>query len=295
MKRRMRVVVAIVAWGVWCVSFGHAHAADEKLPDNTLGTSMSLSGLSGLLVTESAHTLPPWSLAVSGAALFSHTSSPTSSLYELAGLVALGLPGRIELAAVVPGLRIDPSGGSSETGLGDMQVSAKWRVLHQKENVWPALALATTVTLPTGSFSKGLGTPLGPVPSALQHYGVAVKAIVSADVDLSPDQYAVGLYAEASYYFQDLDSNTQDKMGLYAVGAAFPLMMRSENPLSSPLQFLMEINGAYKRGANQDYATFSPSLRYVGPVTVTAGFQYSVTQNAPDVLGGVAQFEFKFH
>jgi len=288
----MRKLV-VVAGCVWCLSIGHARAADEA-PAGTLGTSMSLTGLSGLLVTESTHTLAPWSLAVSGAALFAHTTSPTSSLYEVAGLVALGLPGRIELAAVLPGVRTDPAVGSSETGLGDLQLSAKWRAIAQHEDQWPSLGVVTTVTLPTGQYSKGLGTPLGPVPSALQHYGVAIKALVSADIDLSPDLYAVGLYADAGYYFQDLNDPTQDKMGLYAAGAALPLIVRSDNVLASPLQLLLEVNGTYKRGSDQDYATFSPSLRYVGPVTVTAGLQYSLIHNSPDALGGVVQLELKF-
>jgi hypothetical protein len=285
MKGRIRAGVMIAAILVWGAAIDHARA-EESETVSTLGASTSLSGLTGLLVTESTHTLPPWKAAVSVAGGYMHSSSPTVNLYQAAGIVGLGLPGRVELAAVVPGEILKTSGSPSGTGMGDMQASGKWRVLHQRESLWPSLAVAATVTLPTGQRSKGLRT--------VERYGVAAKAIVSADVDFSPDQYAVGLYAEAGYFFQDLDEATQDKRMIYAVGAALPLVMRAESPLLSPLQFLMEVNGTYKRGTNQDYVTLTPSVRYVGLVTVTAGFQYSSISHAPDALGGVVQVGFVF-
>jgi len=283
---------------LWCATIGlcgmPGARAEEDEEVNTLGTSTTLSGLTGLVVTESAHTLPPWTVAVSGSATYLHTSTP-ASLYEGAGQVAIGLPGRAELAAMLPGVHYD--NGGTITGLSDLQLSAKWRFIDQQETQWPSLALAVTGTLPTGK--KGAVTLPFSQPGmglrTVDDYGIAVRLIGSAEIDFTPDQYAVGLYAEGGFSFQDLDHSTQDKYATYALGVALPLLMRAESPLSSPLQLLLEVDGTYKRGADQDDVAVTPSLRYVGPVMVTAGFRYQAIQQSPDAYGAVAQVGFRFH
>lgn len=315
MSRQLQMSAAIMSglfrvclcWGAVFGLFGVlggmpvAHA-EENEAVNWLGTSTSLSGLTGLELTESAHTLPPWKLAVSGAATILHAS--TNTLYEGEGLVGLGLPGRVELAAMLPVARYDQN-GATITGLSDLQLSGKWRVLDQRESQWPSIAVAVTGTFPTGK-TGGVTLPLSQPGMGLRtvdHYGIALKLIGSAEVDFTPDQYGVGLYAEAGYSFQDLNDSNQDEYGTYAVGAALPLVMKSDSPLSSPLQLLLELDGTYKRGNDQDYVTLMPSLRYVGalfksPLTVTAGVQYVVFTDSSssnnNAVGGVVQAGFVF-
>jgi hypothetical protein len=292
---------ACVVWGASIGLFGIPVAhAEENEPVTTLGTSTSLSGLTGLLLTESAHTLPPWKLAVSGAATVLHHSMNT--LYEGAAMVGLGLPGRVELAVMVPSAHYDSSGGTI-TGLSDLQLSAKWRFLDQYESDWPAFAVAVTGTLPTGK-QGGPTLPLSQPGMGLRtvnDYGVAIKLIGSAEADFAPEPYAVGLYTEFGYSFQDLDQSSQDKYGTYALGAALPLVIKPDNPLLSPLQLLLELDGTYKRGSKQDYVTMMPSLRYVGTilassVTLSAGFQYVVFTeiSGSTAIGGVAQVGIRF-
>lgn len=267
--------------------------ADESEPPNTLGTSTTLTGLSGLLITESPHTLAPMKIAVSLTGIILHTSTPTS-FYEGAGEVAIGLPARIELAAMVPGIHY--ANGGTITGMGDLQLSAKWRVLDQKETQWPAIAVGVTGTLPTGkqgSPTLTYGQP-GDGLRTVQDYGIAIKLMSSTEIDFSPDQYAVGLYVEGSYTFQDLNKNSQDKYGTYAVGAALPLLINPDNPLASPLQFLMEIDGTYQRGNDQDYVGITPSIRYVGRVTADVAFRYQGTHDLPNEIGGIAQIGLTF-
>jgi hypothetical protein len=268
-------------------------AAQETIDENLIGVSTSLSGLTGLLTTTSAHTLPPWKVAVSGAGLYAQVGSPTAKRYEGRAIVGLGLPGGLELAALVPGVRTENDNGNlaigpTKTSVGDAQLAGKWRFLEQREALWPAVALATVVTLPTGDLGTG--------PWTVQDYGMEVKVIASAEVDLSPDQYAIGLYADGGFFFQDLGQATADKYGTFALGVVLPLVMRPESPLISPLQLLLEMNGTYKRGTEQDLYVFTPSLRYVGPVTVTAGFQYTTFQQAgiDDAVGAVVQAGFIF-
>jgi hypothetical protein len=293
---------ACLCWGAVCGLFGISVARAEENEDvNMLGTSTSLSGLTGLELTESAHTLPPWKLAVSGAAIIQHDS--TNNLYEGEAIVGLGLPGRVELAAMLPVAHYDAN-GSTITGLSDLQLSAKWRVLDQRELQWPSIAVSVTGTIPTGK----QGTPTLPFSQpgmglrTVDHYGLAFRLIGSAEIDFTPDLYAVGLYAAGGYSFQDLNQSSQDKYGTYAVGAALPLIMNPDSPLSSPLQLLMELDGTYQRGAKQDYVTLMPSLRYVGaifanPISVTAGVQYIIFTEASssnDAIGGVVQAGFRF-
>jgi len=269
-----------------------AFAAESEPPD-MLGSSTTLTGLSGLLITESPHTLEPMKIAVSLTGMIMHTSDPTS-FYEGAGEVAIGLPARIELAAMVPGIHYAANGTIS--GLGDMQLSAKWRVLDQKETQWPAVAVGVTGTLPTGkegSPTLTYGQP-GDGLRTVQDYGIAFKLMSSTEIDFSPDLYAIGLYVEGSYTFQDLNKNTQDKYGTYAVGAALPLLVNPDNPLASPLQFLMEIDGTYQRGSDQDYVGITPSIRYVGRVTADVAFRFQATHDLPNEIGGIAQVGLTF-
>jgi len=307
MKRQCQLNAAIMmgflgaclGWGVAIGLFGVsvgipvAHAEENK-PVNTIGTSTSLSGLTGLELTESAHTLPPWKVAVSGTATILHVS--TNTLYEGAALVGLGLPGRFELAARLPFAHYDT--GSTITGLSDLQLSAKWRLIDQQETQWPSIAVAVTGTLPTGK----QGSPTLPLSQpgmglrTVDRYRFALKLIGSAEVDFTPTQYAVGLYAEGGFSFQDLDQSSQDKYGTYTIGTALPLVMKPESPLLSPLQLLLEVDGTYKRGSHQDYVTLMPSLRYVGaisviPITVTAGFQavFFTESSGNNAVGGVVQ------
>ncbi len=261
--------------------------AQEGEELNWLGNSTSLSGLTGLVTTASAHTLPPWKVAVSGALLFTQQSTPDVTALEGRAIVALGLPGQLEAALMAPGVRLDTAGATA-TGLRDVQLAGKWRFLDQREDLWPSLALATIVTLPTGQESKGLRT--------VQDYGVEIKLLASAEVDFSPDLYAIGLYVNGGFFLQDSGQATQEKFGTFAFGAAFPLVMLEESPMASPLQLLLETTGTYKRGDDQDIYTVTPSLRYIGPVTATIGFQYTTFQETgmDNAIGGVAQVSFVF-
>jgi len=285
-------VAVILMYGLLVGGSGVAAAGDGPAPD-TLGTSPTLSGLSGLAVTASARTLPPWSMAVGADALYSHLHSPGADHAEGRLSVGLGLPNRVELAALLPAVRtvnddLNPELPPTGTGVGDLQLAAKWRALHEDETLWPALALAAVVTLPTGQRSKELRT--------VDDYGVEVKAITSADIDFIPDQFALGLYANIGYFFQDVGRATEEKHATYAFGAALPLLARAGRPFLSPLQVLLEMDGTFKRRDDQDYVTVTPSVRYVGPVTVTAGFQYTVFAHSTiDAgVGGVVQIGVSF-
>jgi hypothetical protein len=298
MNNALRMGMAVFFGLLSCVVIAQfrmpAARAEESEPQDMLGASTTLTGLSGLLITETPHTLAPSKVAVSLTGIILHSSNP-STFYEGAGQFAIGLPLNIELAAMVPGVHYDSNG--TITGLGDVELSAKWRLLDQLGAQWPSVAVGVTGTLPTGE----QGSPTLPYGQSgmglrtVQDYGIAIKLMSSAEVDFSPDLYAIGLYVEGSYTFQDMSKDTQDKYGTYAVGAALPLLVNPDNPMASPFQFLMEVDGTYKRGNDQDYVGVTPGLRYVGRlVTVTGAFRYQGYHNLPNAYGGIAQVGITF-
>jgi hypothetical protein len=68
----------------------------------------------------------------------------------------VGLTARTQLAVTASALRV-PSDASPTTGLGDLSIALKWRVLDQA----PALgdfAVLSALKLPSGSFERGTGT-----------------------------------------------------------------------------------------------------------------------------------------
>ena len=282
-----------VACCLWYGVLVHPVAAQMEDERNTLGTSLSLTGLSGLVVTHSAHTLAPWTVIGSGAFLYMSNYSgrltPTTDRFEGRGVLSLGLPKQVEVSISLSGIRHD--NGVRVTGVGDLKLAGKWRFLDQREALWPSIAVATVLTLPTGQSSEGL--------RFVNDYGVELKLISSAEIDMSPEHYAIGLYVDGGFFFQDIGQSTEEKHGTYALGIILPLVMRATTPFDSPLQFLLEINGTVELGADGDFVTFSPSLRYVGPVTVTVAFQYSVhdTKTAGDGVGVVvlANVPLSFH
>jgi len=290
-RRSGLVIVAALLAGIVCVVSGAAESAGAEA--DTLGTSPTLSGLSGLVVTESARTLAPWTVSIGADALYAHLHSPSADQEEGRLAVGLGLPHQMEAAALLPAVRTENGSMTSElpptgTGVGDLQLAAKWRALHEDAALWPTLAVAAVVTLPTGETSKGL--------RSVDDYGVEVKVISSADLDFSPMRYGLGLYGNLGYFFQDLGRSTAEKHFTYAGGVALPLVMHAGSPLTSPLQCLVEVNGTYLRGDNQDVMTVTPSLRYAGLVTLTAGFQYSVFFHSTldGAIGAVAQVAYSF-
>ncbi|MEW6323896.1 MAG: hypothetical protein AB1515_00760 [Nitrospirota bacterium] len=261
-----------------------AWAAEDEEAPNTLGASAGLSGLTGLAITASAHTLAPWTATASGAVIYTDQQTPDQQVLEGRAIVGLGLPRRVELTATVPAVRRS----GANTGLGDVRLAGKWRFLDQRESLWPALALAAVATLPTGQQSKGLRT--------VQDYGAEIKLLASAEIDFTPDFYAIGLYFDGGFFLQDSGQPTEDKYGTFALGAALPILMLESNPLASPLQVMLEASGTYKRGTEQDIYVFTPSLRYTGPVTATAGFQYTTFQETgiDDAIGAVIQVSVVF-
>ncbi len=72
------------------------------------------------------------------------------------GEVNLGCAAETQCHVAVPIAFDHPSGGASQTGLGDIEFGVKYRFLDRPDDGWSA-AVYPTLTLPTGDRSRGLG------------------------------------------------------------------------------------------------------------------------------------------
>ncbi len=61
-----------------------------------------------------------------------------------------------QFSASIPLVSVGGGGTSAATGLGDIQLSVKYRFLHET-NGWPQLAFFPAVNFPTGDANRGLG------------------------------------------------------------------------------------------------------------------------------------------
>lgn len=74
----------------------------------------------------------------------------------LSGEVNQGCAREVQCHVAAPLAFARPDGGPFRTGLGDVELGAKFRFLHDDDSVWSA-AIYPTVSLPTGDESRGLG------------------------------------------------------------------------------------------------------------------------------------------
>ncbi len=85
----------------------------------------------------------------------SRASGATTWDRELNVALTRGMSDTLDLAVNVPWLHHSATGESTEDGVGDVTVLAKWR-FHDNGHGW-TLGLRPEITLPTGSESRGLG------------------------------------------------------------------------------------------------------------------------------------------
>jgi len=108
------------------------------------------------LLTEDAGTVERGAVELELA--FDQARDDNRDKYYIPSLqVAYGLTERIEIAAGLPYIFLDPKGGEKEEGVGDLYAYLKYRVWGERD-LYPALTLKPFLKLPTASESKGLGS-----------------------------------------------------------------------------------------------------------------------------------------
>ena len=87
-----------------------------------------------------------------GAGSFSKNSDEKE--WELEGELKYGLTDRLQLSGEVPLVYVDPDGGDSHFGVGDLTLAANYNFIQ--EDRW-AVAVRSAFVLPTGASSRDLG------------------------------------------------------------------------------------------------------------------------------------------
>ena len=108
------------------------------------------------LFTEDAGTAEKGSVEIELA--FDQARDDNRDKYYISSLqIAHGLTERLEIAAGLPYILLDPKEGGKVDGLGDMYAYLKYRIWGEGTN-YPALALRPFLKFPTASEKKGLGS-----------------------------------------------------------------------------------------------------------------------------------------
>ena len=202
--------------------------------------SANIKGLSGSYFVDSTQTLLKGEIhaGLYGTAFVNDDQNFKKGTAE--AVLSAGLLDGLEAAIVLPYIR--QSGPIS--GVGDVQVSGKARLLDKIGNDIPSLALALSVDLPTGDKNSGF--------RAVNSYGATLQLVAEGKIDL--EDYSFTLSAEGGVYAQDIGQNSEEKHIQFGGGGFFPL--------APSWALLLEGTGTSKSGVDQDFGIVSASLRY---------------------------------
>ena len=154
--------------------------------------------------------------------------------------IAYGLTDRMEIAAGLPYIFLDPQEGGKVDGIGDLYAYLKCRVWGE-QNFFPALTLKPSLKLPTARERKGLG-------SGETDFGLTAA--------FSKSFVGFNLHADSTYTISGEKDVT--------------------DPLSLGLAGQFEITKRFNFVSEGRYANNFNSSRKDDPATVMAGFQAEI-------------------
>jgi len=230
--------------------------------------SSTLSGPSGLLLTQSIDTLEPGRFEF-GLGLTQEeggrSAGPDLSISKVSSTFTVGLSHTMEVSLQIPYFAKIDGGGADENRLGDVNLSLKWRFLEPStDRNLPGFGLSLTSFFPTGDRKIGAG--------AIESWGIKALLLSSAEteVGLSGKSLLVGFYANGGIYTQDAGDVTTETHGIFDLGLLIPLNMARN------IHFLLE--GSARTGLEtrfgKDYIGVLAGLRYVTKhASWSAGYQ----------------------
>jgi len=188
------------------------------------------------LLTEDAGTVEKGAVEIELA--FDQTRNDNRDKYYVPSFqIAYGLTERVEIAAGLPYIFLDPKEGGKVDGLGDLYAYLKYRVWGERE-IYPALTLKPFLKVPTASEGKGLG-------SGEPDFGLTAA--------FSESFVGFSLHLDVTYTGFG-EKNVTDQCGVGLAG---------EFEITKGFSFVSEVR----------YANNLNSSRKDDPATVMAGFQ----------------------
>jgi hypothetical protein len=131
----------------------------ERLPDKRLlviNRPPNIQGLTGLLFTNSAYTLPAGKFTVGASLLTEYSSRPEFSVLQIPFTLTYGVTDNLELGIKAKIVDLDaPVYPDRAHGFGDSEISAKWRFASRRF-ILPDMAVGLSYIAPTGNENKHL-------------------------------------------------------------------------------------------------------------------------------------------
>jgi len=229
----------------------------------------NIQGLTGLIMTNSAFTLPAGSIAIGVSALIEDSKVPEYRIIQTPLTITVGLTDTIEAGIKAKYVSYDiTSPKTTESGLGDTEVALKWRwKTHSATS--PELAIGVAGIIPTADETKGL--------NEVTDWGAKFMVMATSETKIFNNSF-LGIYLEAQAVFIDgfsagYATSTQDRYGVLNAGLLLPISPNNH------LQAMLELNKTLKaRGASPDASNqtgITPALRYVTEsLSITAGAQF---------------------
>lgn len=254
-----------LGWMLSSTLFTPALRAQET---NLVQIPPTLFGPTGLLFTQSTDTLPPGRFALGLSVIHEDSTIPDFTVNEAVATLTAGLNGRTELSVQVPYMFNFERAGNTESGLRDVNLSFKWRVMDQNmEMNLPAFGLSLTYYTPTTDDANRLF-------ATIDTWGVKALLVSSAEVDIAypVGSYIVGFYIDGGVFIRDEDDDAlKEKHGIVDAGILLPLNE------SRQLHLLLEANATAKNNLplEGNYTAATAAVRYVTSViNLTAGAQF---------------------
>jgi hypothetical protein len=189
---------------------------------------VNTSGLSGLLITTSPYTLPPWTLEIGVMTLWENSMVPDYTATAIPLTISLGTAHNGELALKGSYAKIQKDTGTDIRGTGDMELAYKWNFRPQREySNAPGIAFLAAGIVPTGDKQEGT--------TSIDHWGARLG--FSLGSELTWEDYILGLFADAQVAVQDLsDKDQRDRYTIANAGLIFPISKYRN------LQMILEYN-----------------------------------------------------
>lgn len=232
----------------------------------------NIHGLTGLLITNSAFSMPSHTVSIGASFLLESSNRPKFDALQVPLTITYGITDEMELGIKTKSINIDDKSGKvpkKSSGFGDTELLLKGRIIDQREN-FPAFAIGVGGILPTGKESEQL--------NEVTHWGAKFIMVTTSEAPVF-DEHLLGLYIEGQMVFIDeftkygSHAPTAERYGVINAGVLMPIAFDNR------LHAILEYNAILRKNRptlnERDFGAVTPSVRYVSRnFSATFGIQF---------------------